>query len=175
MDRDVDCSDKVYKANDEIALIGSQITNYLIKVSAGGVILEDEREINALHNNTSDIVRISELADNLTKYTRREVNENLTFSPIVNEQLGQMYEMIKKQHNIVGRILDEKNVSLIPESDRIEDEIDAMRKSIIAGHIDRMNKGECKSENNSVFVNLVSNLERIGDHFNYVAHSIENF
>jgi len=173
MDRDVDRSEKVYKSNDEIALIGSQITNYLIKVSAGGVILEDEREINALHNNTSDLVRISELADNLTKYTRREVNENLTFSPIVNGQLEEMYSMIKKQHDIVGRILEEKNLSLIPESDRIEDEIDAMRKSIIAGHIERMNKGECKSENNSVFVNLVSNLERIGDHFNYVAHSVE--
>jgi len=85
-----------------------------------------------------------------------------------------MYEMIKKQHDVVGKILEGKDASLIPESDRIEDEIDAMRKDIIAGHIDRMNKGECKSENNSVFVNLVSNLERIGDHFNYVAHSVEN-
>lgn len=173
MNKDVDCAEKVYSANEEIAMIGSQITTYLIKVSAGGVILQDEKEINSLHNNTSDLVRISELADNLTKYTRREVNDGLTFSPIVGEELEKMYAMIKKQHDVVGIILENKDASLIPESDRIEDEIDAMRKSIIAGHIDRMNKGECKAENNSVFVNLVSNLERIGDHFNYVAHSVE--
>ena len=35
-------------------------------------------------------------------------------------------------------------------------------------------KGECRPENNSVFINLVSNLERIGDHIDFVAHSIEN-
>lgn len=37
-----------------------------------------------------------------------------------------------------------------------------------------MGRGECRPENNTVFINLVSNLERIGDHLSYIAHSTDN-
>ena len=38
----------------------------------------------------------------------------------------------------------------------------------IADHIDRLKQGKCKPENNTIFINLVSNLERIGDHLYYI-------
>mgnify|MGYP003538751642 FL=1 len=44
-----------------------------------------------------------------------------------------------------------------------------MRRSLIADHIERLKQGKCKPENNTVFINLVSNLERIGDHIYYIA------
>jgi Na+/phosphate symporter len=39
---------------------------------------------------------------------------------------------------------------------------------MIQGHMDRLNSGECKPENSNVFINLVGNLERCGDHFNFI-------
>ncbi len=166
--------EKVYANNDKISKISDAITEYLISVSASGLSLEGEREINSLHNNASDIVRISDLADNLTKYTRREVNENLQFSAPVKDQLKNMDDLIMKQFDTTERIIKEKNSALIPQADEIERQIDNLRKALIADHIERMTRGDCKAENNSVFVNLVSNMERIGDHLNYMAHSIEN-
>jgi phosphate:Na+ symporter len=59
------------------------------------------------------------------------------------------------------------------ESDRLEDEVDAMRKELVAEHIQRLAQGKCRPENNTVFINLVSNLERIGDHLNFIAHSLD--
>ena len=44
-----------------------------------------------------------------------------------------------------------------------------MRKRYIDDHIARLNKGECKPESSGVFINLVSNLERLGDHLTYIA------
>lgn len=41
-------------------------------------------------------------------------------------------------------------------------------------HIARMSRGECNAENNSLFVSLVSNLERVGDHLSLMAHSVED-
>lgn len=163
----------VFSNNDKVNQLGNEITNYLIEVSASGISVSDEREVNALHDNVSDIVRIAELADNLTKYTRKEVNENLQFSDIVMVKINEMYKLICEQYNIIKDIIESKDAALIPVSDAKENEIDAMRKTLMSEHIDRMNKGECKAENNNVFVNLVSNLERIGDHLNYIAHSIE--
>lgn len=43
---------------------------------------------------------------------------------------------------------------------------------LIDAHIERLNKGICKAESSGIFINLVSNLERLGDHLTYIAHSV---
>ena len=120
-------------------------------------------------------MRISELADNLTKYTRKTINENLTFSPVVGTKLSEMYALLQEQYSLVKRIVLMKEYNIMNESDETEDRVDNMRRSLIADHIERMQRGECNAENNPVFINLVSNLERVGDHLNYVAHSVDGF
>ena len=146
-----------------------------MKVSAAGPSLDDEKKISAMHNNVGDIVRISELADNLTKYTKKTVNENLTFSPAVGTQLTEMYALLQEQYSLVKRVVLMKEYDLRDDSDKVEDRVDNMRRSLISDHIDRMQRGECNAENNPVFINLVANLERVGDHLNYVAHSVDGY
>lgn len=173
--RDVSTVENVAANNEKIADLSKSISDYLVKVSAAGPSLEDEKKISALHNNVGDIVRISELADNLTKYTRKTINENLTFSPVVGTKLSEMYALLQEQYSLVKRIVLMKEYNIMNESDEAEDRVDNMRRSLIADHIDRMQRGECNAENNPVFINLVSNLERVGDHLNYVAHSVDGF
>ncbi len=173
--RDVSTVEKVAANNEQIADLSKSISDYLVKVSAAGPSLDDEKKISALHNNVGDIVRISELADNLTKYTRKTINENLTFSPVVGTKLSEMYALLQEQYSLVKRIVLMKEYNIMHESDETEDRVDNMRRSLIADHIDRMQRGECNAENNPVFINLVSNLERVGDHLNYVAHSVDGF
>lgn len=173
--RDVSTVENVAANNEKIADLSKSISDYLVKVSAAGPSLEDEKKISALHNNVGDIVRISELADNLTKYTRKTINENLTFSPVVGTKLSEMYALLQEQYSLVKRIVLMKEYNIMNESDETEDRVDNMRRSLIADHIDRMQRGECNAENNPVFINLVSNLERVGDHLNYVAHSVDWF
>ena len=63
-------------------------------------------------------------------------------------------------------------VFLLDEIDKLEDEMDAMRSKLIKDHIVRLEKGECSLSSSSIFINLVSNLERAGDHLHVIAHSI---
>lgn len=173
--RDMSTVEKVAANNERIADLSKAISDYLVKVSAAGPSLDDEKKISAMHNNVGDIVRISELADNLTKYTKKTVNENLTFSPAVGTQLTEMYALLQEQYSLVKRVVLMKEYDLRDDSDKVEDRVDNMRRSLISDHIDRMQRGECNAENNPVFINLVSNLERVGDHLNYVAHSVDGY
>ena len=173
--RDMSTVEKVAANNERIADLSKAISDYLVKVSAAGPSLDDEKKISAMHNNVGDIVRISELADNLTKYTKKTVNENLTFSPAVGTQLTKMYALLQEQYSLVKRVVLMKEYDLRNDSDKVEDRVDNMRRSLISDHIDRMQRGECNAENNPVFINLVSNLERVGDHLNYVAHSVDGY
>ena len=173
--RDLDVVDKVLAENERVAQIGEAISNYLVKLSAGGATLAEERLVNSLHSNVGDIARVSELAENLTKYTKREVRDNLYFSEGINEKLIQMHALLKEQYALVKEIVLEGNVSLVADSDAKEEQIDEMRRELVAEHILRLGQGKCRPENNTIFINLVSNLERVGDHLNFIVHdSVDN-
>ena len=170
IERNVDVIDSVYEKNENVAKLSEQISNYLVQVSALGVSLADEKQINVLHNNVGDIARVAELADNLTKYTKREVNENLVFSDGINEKLEEMHGMLHEQYDLVKKIILEDQKELVKQADELEDRIDATRRNLVAEHIERLSQGKCKPENNTVFINLDCNLERVGDHLDYIVH-----
>ena len=168
--RDLDVIDGVLTTNERIAQIGESISNYLVKVSARGTTLSEERLCSALHSHVGDIARVSELAENLTKYTKREVRDNLYFSEGINEKLVQMHELLKKQYEVVRSIVLDGKHELVATSDNIEEQVDEMRRDLVAEHILRLGQGKCRPENNTIFINLVSNLERVGDHLNFIVH-----
>lgn len=71
--------------------------------------------------------------------------------------------------SVKSLILDENYEITTDKIEDLEEQVDNMRRSLIADHIERLKQGKCKPENNTVFINLVSNLERIGDHIYYIA------
>ena len=173
INKDKDAKTQVFKEIDVVQVLNDQITNYIVKVSTSDLSLQDEQTLSSLHHVLSDILRISEVSDNLVKYTARYVDEELEFSDNVILSLQNMYQDVVKLYNLSIQAFVEHDKSLLKEIDEIEEGIDRTRTQLINDHIKRLNEGRCKPENSGVFINLVGNLERIGDHICYVAHSIE--
>ena len=173
IERDETKKKDILDVNTKITVMSKNITNYLIQISAVEGSIKLEQYISAMHANNGDIVRISELADNVIKYTSREISEELIFSDIVKEQLTEMMEHIKNLYNVTQKIILHKEMSLIPFANEIEEKIDNMRKKLINEHIIRLNTGECRGESSNVFINLVGNLERAGDHLYFISRSTE--
>ncbi len=174
IERKIEVVEKVNENNENVVKLGEQISHYLVHVSASDVSLADEKQVSALHNSIGDIARVAELADNMTKYTRREVRDNLVFSEGINAKLEAMHDTLHEQYELVKKIVLDKQVELVAASDELEEKIDTMRRELVSEHITRLAQGKCKPENNTVFINLVSNLERVGDHLNYIVHNADN-
>ena len=170
---DESAKEKVDELNARVADMEKRIVSYLIKISASDLSLNDERIISAIHHSTSDIIRISELADNLTKYTRNCKRDGIEFSQGVLRSLEDMYAKIDELYKNTLDVFDRKDITAIKAVDRVEDEIDAARKAMIADHIRRLNEGKCKPSSSSIYINLVGNLERAADHLTYVAHAFD--
>ena len=152
--------------------INEKIVAYLVKISTHLGTNKDEEFLAILHNSVNDLYRSVEIADNMTKYTRHLVEDQLVFSQGVFEKITLFKEKINTQYSLIERVLLEKEYSLLDEIDKLEDEMDAMRSKLIKDHIVRLEKGECSLSSSSIFINLVSNLERAGDHLHVIAHSI---
>ncbi len=170
---DESAKEKVDELNTRVADMEKRIVSYLIKISASDLSLNDERIISAIHHSTSDIIRISELADNLTKYTHNCKRDGIEFSQGVLRSLEDMYAKIDELYKNTLDVFDRKDITAIKAVDRVEDEIDAARKAMIADHIRRLNEGKCKPSSSSIYINLVGNLERAADHLTYVAHAFD--
>ena len=174
VERDVSATETVHSENDEIAIVSKQITDYLVKVSGEDVSVHDDQRISILYHALADLLRISEISDNVAKYTRTSVEKNLAFSEQVIEKLKAMYEDLSEMYKLAAAIFETKNKDGFASLEKIENEVDSMRKSLIDEHIARLNAGTCSPKNSAVFINLVSNLERAGDHINFFAHTIED-
>ena len=168
-----DAKEEVEKINGRVAEMERAIVAYLIKISAQDVSLSDERLISAIHHATSDIIRISELADNITKYTRNCKRDGIDFSSGVLKSLQDMYEKIDRLYQKTLDVFDKKDITAIRAVDAVEDEIDADRKAMVKDHIRRLHEGKCQPASSGVFINLVGNLERAADHLTYVAHAFD--
>lgn len=168
--RDIMMIKEIEHQNEQISKLGKNITDALVYVSSHQSSLEIEKQINDLHTNVGDIVRIAELSENFAKYTKKEVNQELYFSEEVIEKLKEMRNLLDTQFaSVKSLIFDENDEITIDKIEELEEQVDNMRRSLISDHIERLKQGKCKPENNTVFINLVSNLERIGDHIYYIA------
>lgn len=171
--KDTSAKKDVQERNAKLSDANRAAVAYLVKLSASSLVMEDEKTISGLHYVLNDIVRIGELADNVTKYTDHYENDGLVFSSEFLSMTQEMYEKIRKLYAASLAAFLDKDFSKLKEVDEIEDEIDNYRRTLVNRHIKRLNEGRCQPQNSSVFINLVGNLERAADHLTYVAHSIE--
>ncbi len=171
--KDMSAQEKVHENNERLAKVNRQMVSHLVKISASSLVMEDEKTVSTLHYTLNDILRIGELADNVTKYTKHYVNDELVFSNEFLTMISEMFGKIEKLYELSNEVYLNKDVARLAELDAMEDAIDKDRRRLVTTHIERLNEGKCQPQNSSVFINLVGNLERAADHITYIAHSIE--
>lgn len=170
--RDKSLIEPTHQLIDQASAISQSMVNYLIRLSAQSK-LADERPISNLHNNLGDIMRIAEIADNFTKYAQKTVDNDLDFSEGVKVELAKMVSQVETLYALTRQAVLERDASLLPQIERVEEGVDNMRRKLIDSHIQRLNQGECQAESSGVFINMVSNLERLGDHLTYIANTVQ--
>lgn len=160
----------VYEKIKIVDGINENLLGYLVKVANQDLPIDGEKLVSNLHFSINDFYREAEIADNMIKYTRHLVEDNIKFSSKVFEQISIMRDKLNQQFAYLKDMFENNNYAILAEVDQVEDEIDKLRSTMINDHIARLEKGECSPASSGVYINLVSNLERAGDHLAYIAH-----
>ena len=173
MNKEPEVRENVDTVIEELENTNKHLIEFMVKLTSQNVAFEDECTLSSFHRTLNDILRISEIGDNICKYTKQTITNNLEFSPNVMLHIGFMKNKINLLYEKTDEIFLTKNLKKLSEADVIEEEIDIMRKELIEDHFDRLNRGECHPQNSGVYVNLVNNLERAADHMIYIAYSVK--
>jgi phosphate:Na+ symporter len=168
VNRDTEKKQQIDDIEAEVLRMTRNLTGFIVKIQSLGVAEEVYSRLSKMQLDIADIVRLTEVADNITGYTAHEVNESLSFSKIVYEQIGQMKKLLNEQFVNTELIVENPTLELLEKTGKLEDEIDDLRTNMVHSHMERLSKGECQPQNSNIYVNLVGNLERCGDHFNFI-------
>ena len=163
----------VKQTNERLELMNKEIIYYLVNITGGQVTLHEEKIISSFHHNLNDIMRIGEIADNITKYTNGVIKDDLEFSETVKLEIGKMNQLIIELHKLTDETFTTRKTNLMNQINEIEDQVDNMRAQLVEDHLERLKHGKCQPQSSGVFINLVNNLERAADHLTYIAESIE--
>lgn len=172
MNKNIDADEQIQANIKDLEELNQALLSYFVKVSSSDLSDEDEAIVSKLHSILNDFYREVEIADNMMKYTKSVVNQNLKFSDNVYAQIKTLQEKLNAQYDNIVKLYNENNRALIYVIDDLEEEIDTMRSTMIKQHIVRLENNECSPASSGVFINLVSNLERAGDHLSYIAHTL---
>ena len=168
VDKDTSKKERIDEIQESVLHMTRNLTSFIVKIQAAGVAEEVYSRLSKMQLDIADIVRLSEVADNITGYTNHEVKENLQFSKVVFEQIRQMQQLLNRQFANTEIIVEQPSLEMLEKTTALENEIDDLRTKMVRDHMERLSRGECQPQNSNVFVNLVGNLERCGDHFNFI-------
>ena len=163
---------EVFKLEKSINTLEREIAAYLVKLSNTTLSAQQHVVVDGLFNTINDIERVGDHADNIAELALYRVENKLEFSDIAIQELQLMNERVLKSYGQAILALKTGDVSIAKRVVEREGEIDHMEKTLRASHIGRLNKQLCIPASGVIYLDIISNLERIGDHATKIAFAV---
>lgn len=161
-----------YQLEDAINNLDGKITDYLVLISAESISAADSTRHTMLMETVRDIERIGDHFENIIELVDYQENNKVKITGDAMEDLTEMFTLTIATVQKALNALNTTSHELAREVAEQEDLIDKMERKFRKKHILRLNEGACTAQAGIVFVDIVSNLERIGDHSVNIAEAI---
>ena len=152
-----------------INILDEEITKYLVKIFPHSITPRDSNELQAMLNLVCDIERIGDHSENIIEQINFMNERNIELSELARNEVYEMFELTIRSVALSIEALDKGDLSKARRVYELEDEIDEMERYLRKQHIHRLNHGDCTAKSGLTYTDLLSNLERIGDHAHNIA------
>ena len=175
LDSEVDHSETMQKNEKMLNFLNHSITAYMTKVMAKELSVEDDNKLGSYFHVVSDLERVGDYSENIMEYAFRLRKEELSFSDDAKIELTDVLVCLNELFEYSMEAFDKRDLSRLEKVAELEDKIDDLTANLEEKHIERVKFGRCAAQVGSVYLQTVSNLERVGDHVNNVAVSITRY
>lgn len=148
------------------------IMAYLQKLSKTNLSNHDRRVVDALFNTVNDIERIGDHAENIAELSQSYMADNVEFDPEALSELREVIDHVLMTFRTTIEAMTTGDKEKAKQVIVYEEQMDELEELYRQNHISRMHKKEASIESGVIFLDFVSNLERISDHCMNVADTI---
>ncbi|OJU09250.1 MAG: sodium-dependent phosphate transporter [Clostridiales bacterium 43-6] len=163
---------KVFDAEKKVNELSKLILEYLVKLDKESLTNYEKDKLVVLMNVLNDIERVGDHADNVGELALYKIENKVSFSDTANQEIEKMFydtmSVYKLSLNAI-KTIEWKDCERVIEDDK---KIDVMYKNLRKNHIERLNNYICEPSAGIIFLDLIGNLERIGDHSSNIAELI---
>jgi len=163
---------KVSQGEEAVDSLRMAISNYLVELMQRELSEEESKKIPSLLHVINDIERIGDHAENLRDLAERKIEEKLPFSQIAISEIQQIYREIDQ---MVEEAVSALKTNEVKEAQRVierEARINHLRDELNQNHVKRLENGTCQVLSGIVFLEMVSNFEKIGDHLTNIGQAV---
>ena len=170
-------SDKLYedilKQEDKNDRYEDKIGTYLVDLSSKNTLSESEsKEVSKMLKIIGDLERIADHAINIGQASRELRDKNLSLSEDAIKEMDNMLNAVKECVDLSLLAFEKDDLAIALKVPPLEEVIDELKAKLRANHIDRVKRRQCSIEAGFIWSDLLTNLERVGDHCNNIATEI---
>lgn len=152
------------KKEDLTDVLQKEITDFLVALSQQSITEETSKEVVSMMHMVSDIERVGDHCENLWTLSQRKLDQKIVFSEVALNEIAEISKLTRDFLAVIVNALEEKDTGVFDEAHRLEDAIDDLEEKLRTNHIKRLNTGECTVNSGLIFIDMLHNFEKIGDH-----------
>jgi len=164
--------ESVMVTEDMIDEFQIEITTYLSALSSKQLSDEVSKELPVLLHTVNDLERVGDHAVNIVEIAQRKIEQNLSFSDAALAEIADLRNEADQMLDSVITALDTKNHDVARKALLNENNLNKMQMDFRRSHVQRMTDNLCSPQAGLIFIDLVDNVEKIGDHLTNIAQAV---
>ena len=173
--KDLTDIEKFRNNENQLNYLNKGIVHYLVKLSSMDLSAKDSLYISTAYHSVTDLERIGDYAENIVEYTERFIENGESFSEFAIADIEKVRLLIQDLYESVMESYTKVDLEELKHAFEIEEQIDIVTDKMVDDHIERLNNGTCTAGVGAEYLLLVSNAERIADHFMNVGKTIREY
>ncbi|EAC9516590.1 Na/Pi cotransporter family protein [Listeria monocytogenes] len=165
-------AESTIQVEEAVNNLDRKITEYLTKISSVALTNNETEEHALMLDTVRDIERVGDHMENIVENIDQLIKNKAKMSEEASEQLTEMFELTTANFERAVKSMHKKDRALAEETILVEKDIDKAERRLRKNHIRRLNEGKCQVVSGILYIDIVSDLERIGDHANNIAESV---
>ena len=169
-------AEEINERENVLDFLNREIGKWLTTVKGMDLGDSDSRLVGSLFHVINDLERVGDHSVNILEAGQMKQDEEVKFTPKVMAELTDMRDRVASQLDIALDIFHnpKKAAESLPGVENAEEEIDNLTEALRTHHVDRLKNKKCSAKNGMIYLDMLTNLERIGDHAENIATAREN-
>lgn len=161
--------EKLADREDKIDKLQEEITEYLVQITRRELTDEQAELVPLLMHCTNDAERIADHTANIITLTKRLTKAKEELSPEGQEEINTLWKILRDQAQNVVNALDSTDSDKVNYALRDEHKINKLVDKYEKNHISRLKEGTCNPVMGVIFIEMLAEMEKIGDHLCNIA------
>jgi len=149
-----------------------EITSYLTELSRRQLSEEVANSLPVLLHTVNDLERIGDHAVNVVEIAMRKIEQKLVFTNSALAETSQLRQVIEGMFDRVIEALEKDDPAVARTALPCEHDLNRMQIEFRRSHVQRLRDGQCTPEASLIFIDLVDNVEKTGDHLTNIAQAV---